>query len=120
MYIISDDDLEEFLKAVITANDRGISPLRNATNEMNWSFGQALFFSSTVVTTIGKLYFFIYRLWPCDTIKSNWQNILHDLCRHWHTIDFSTVECNGGEIINTSQLVVGFVEFKTGPFISTL
>ncbi|XP_065363434.1 potassium channel subfamily K member 1-like isoform X1 [Calliphora vicina] len=50
---VKDDDLEEFLKAVITANDRGISPLRNATNEMNWSFGQALFFSSTVVTTIG-------------------------------------------------------------------
>ncbi|XP_073835726.1 potassium channel subfamily K member 6-like isoform X1 [Musca autumnalis] len=50
---INDDDLEEFLKAVITANDRGISPLRNATNEMNWSFGQALFFSSTVITTIG-------------------------------------------------------------------
>ncbi|TMW43420.1 hypothetical protein DOY81_011500 [Sarcophaga bullata] len=49
---LNDDDLEEFLKAVITANDRGISPLRNATNEMNWSFGQALFFSSTVVTTI--------------------------------------------------------------------
>ncbi|XP_058978921.1 potassium channel subfamily K member 1 isoform X2 [Musca domestica] len=50
---LNDDDLEEFLKAVITANDRGISPLRNATNEMNWSFGQALFFSSTVITTIG-------------------------------------------------------------------
>ncbi|XP_014097227.3 potassium channel subfamily K member 1 isoform X1 [Bactrocera oleae] len=50
---ISDEDLEEFLKAVITANDRGISPLRNATNEMNWSFGQAFFFSSTVITTIG-------------------------------------------------------------------
>lgn len=62
MYIISDDDLEEFLKAVITANDRGISPLRNATNEMNWSFGQALFFSSTVVTTIGKLFFFLFFL----------------------------------------------------------
>lgn len=54
LFTITDDDLEEFLKAVITANDRGISPLRNATNEMNWSFGQALFFSSTVITTIGK------------------------------------------------------------------
>ncbi|XP_055842110.1 potassium channel subfamily K member 1-like isoform X1 [Episyrphus balteatus] len=50
---IYDDDLEEFLQAVITANDRGISPLRNASNDLNWSFGQALFFSSTVVTTIG-------------------------------------------------------------------
>lgn len=50
---LNDDDLEEFLQAVITANDRGISPLRNASNELNWSFGQALFFSSTVVTTIG-------------------------------------------------------------------
>ncbi|XP_037936686.1 potassium channel subfamily K member 1-like isoform X1 [Teleopsis dalmanni] len=50
---ILDEDLEDFLHAIITANDRGISPLRNASNEMNWSFGQALFFSSTVVTTIG-------------------------------------------------------------------
>ncbi|XP_037936712.1 potassium channel subfamily K member 1-like isoform X2 [Teleopsis dalmanni] len=50
---LKDEDLEDFLHAIITANDRGISPLRNASNEMNWSFGQALFFSSTVVTTIG-------------------------------------------------------------------
>ncbi|XP_055911943.1 potassium channel subfamily K member 1-like [Eupeodes corollae] len=50
---IYDNDLEDFLQAVITANDRGISPLRNSSNDLNWSFGQALFFSSTVVTTIG-------------------------------------------------------------------
>lgn len=50
---LNDDDLEAFLTAIVTANDRGISPLRNASNEYNWGFGQALFFSSTVVTTIG-------------------------------------------------------------------
>ncbi|GAB0091369.1 potassium channel subfamily K member 1 [Sergentomyia squamirostris] len=51
---IRDDDLEAFLKEVVSASERGISVLRNASSsELNWSFGQALFFSSTVVTTIG-------------------------------------------------------------------
>ncbi|XP_059609475.1 potassium channel subfamily K member 1-like isoform X2 [Phlebotomus argentipes] len=51
---VDDDDLEAFLKEVVSASERGISILRNASSsELNWSFGQALFFSSTVVTTIG-------------------------------------------------------------------
>lgn len=52
-FCLSDNDLEDFLTAVIRANDRGISPLRNVSNELNWGFGQALFFSTTVITTIG-------------------------------------------------------------------
>ena len=51
---LSDDDLEKLIVEIVRANDRGISPLRNFSNEMTWSFGQALFFSSTVVTTIGN------------------------------------------------------------------
>lgn len=70
LFVFPDDDLEEFLRAVIEANDRGISPLRNSTNEMNWSFGQALFFSSTVVTTIGKFSFFF-------ALKQTFYQILH-------------------------------------------
>lgn len=49
-----DDDLEDFISEVLKASARGISALRNATSEPNWTFGQALFFSTTVVTTIGK------------------------------------------------------------------
>lgn len=49
----AEDELDEFLEAVIVAGKHGISALKNGTNEQNWSFGQSLFFSTTVVTTIG-------------------------------------------------------------------
>lgn len=49
----SDDDLEELIDDILKINDKGVSVLRNATGDLNWSFGQALIFSATVITTIG-------------------------------------------------------------------
>ena len=49
-----DDDLETLLDEVVRASNRGVSASKNVTGGPNWSFGQSLFFSSTVVTTIGK------------------------------------------------------------------
>ena len=48
-----DTDLEEFIVKILEANNRGISAISNLTVEPNWSFGQAVFFSGTVLTTIG-------------------------------------------------------------------
>ncbi|GFG28719.1 hypothetical protein Cfor_06000 [Coptotermes formosanus] len=50
---VTDDDLERLIEEVVKASNRGVSAARNASGEPNWSFGQSLFFSSTVVTTIG-------------------------------------------------------------------
>ncbi|XP_050508762.1 potassium channel subfamily K member 1-like [Diabrotica virgifera virgifera] len=50
---VSDNDLEDLIKEIIQASNRGVSAIKNATGEPNWSFGQSLFFASTVVTTIG-------------------------------------------------------------------
>ncbi|KAF2366722.1 Potassium channel domain [Trinorchestia longiramus] len=50
---VSDAALEELIEEILGASRRGVSALRNATGESNWSFGQSLFFSSTIVTTIG-------------------------------------------------------------------
>lgn len=50
---IAESELDDFLEAIIVASQHGISALRNSSNEMNWSFGQSLFFATTVVTTIG-------------------------------------------------------------------
>lgn len=50
---VSDSDLELLLKEVVWAADRGVSAVNNVTGQPNWSFGQSIFFSSTVVTTIG-------------------------------------------------------------------
>ncbi|XP_023727351.1 potassium channel subfamily K member 1 isoform X3 [Cryptotermes secundus] len=50
---VRDDDLEKLIEEVVKASNRGVSAARNASGEPNWSFGQSLFFSSTVVTTIG-------------------------------------------------------------------
>ncbi|XP_014357107.2 potassium channel subfamily K member 1 isoform X3 [Papilio machaon] len=50
---VSEGDLEALLDEVIKASNRGVSASKNVTSGPNWSFGQSLFFSSTVVTTIG-------------------------------------------------------------------
>ncbi|XP_018329053.1 potassium channel subfamily K member 6 [Agrilus planipennis] len=50
---VSDAALEDLISEIIYASNRGVSASRNVTGEPNWSFGQSLFFSSTVVTTIG-------------------------------------------------------------------
>ncbi|XP_053604407.1 potassium channel subfamily K member 1-like isoform X1 [Plodia interpunctella] len=50
---VTDDDLELLLNEVVRASNRGVSASRNVSGGPNWSFGQSLFFSSTVVTTIG-------------------------------------------------------------------
>jgi hypothetical protein len=53
---LSDDDLEKLIEEVVRASNRGVSAARNVSGEPNWSFGQSLFFSSTVVTTIGNYF----------------------------------------------------------------
>ncbi|KAL5277497.1 KCNK1 family protein [Megaselia abdita] len=50
---MSEDDLEEFIKVIVDATNQGISPMKNASNELNWSFGQSFLFSTTLITTIG-------------------------------------------------------------------
>lgn len=52
---LTDDDLESLIEDILKVNANGVSVLRNATGDLNWSFGQALFFSATVITTIGML-----------------------------------------------------------------
>lgn len=50
----TDAALENLIDEVISASNRGVSASGNVSGAPNWSFGQSLFFSSTVVTTIGN------------------------------------------------------------------
>ena len=50
---LTDAQLNDFIRLVSFDNDRGVSAIRNVSKEPNWSFGQAVFFSGTVLTTIG-------------------------------------------------------------------
>jgi potassium channel subfamily K protein 1 len=50
---LTDDELNEFIKLISIANDKGVPATRNVSKEQNWSFGQAVFFAGTVLTTIG-------------------------------------------------------------------
>lgn len=50
---VSDNDMEELIQEVIKASNRGVSASKNDTGGPNWSLGQSLFFSCTLITTIG-------------------------------------------------------------------
>ena len=54
-FLLSDAELEEFIAHVIHANNRGVSAARNVTSDPNWTFGPALFFAGTILTTIGAI-----------------------------------------------------------------
>jgi potassium channel subfamily K protein 1 len=50
---ISEADLSSFIQLISSANDKGVRATNNVTREPNWSFGQSVFYASTVLTTIG-------------------------------------------------------------------
>lgn len=50
---LTNDELNAFIKLISQANDKGVPATGNVSKEPNWSFGQAVFFSGTVLTTIG-------------------------------------------------------------------
>lgn len=62
LFAFTDVELEELIQEIVRASDRGVSAVNNVSGEPNWSFGQSLFFASTVVTTIGKKYLFFFFL----------------------------------------------------------
>ncbi|GIY68894.1 potassium channel subfamily K member 1 [Caerostris extrusa] len=41
---VSDEGLENFIVKIIAANNRGVSAVGNVSSELNWSFGQSIFF----------------------------------------------------------------------------
>ncbi|XP_064622230.1 potassium channel subfamily K member 16-like isoform X2 [Lineus longissimus] len=46
-------EMEAFVKAVIIAYDQGVLTGNTTSSQTNWDYASAIFFSSTVVTTIG-------------------------------------------------------------------
>jgi len=52
--IVTDNDLEEFIKRVQELTSRGVNALGNASTSINnWDLTNAVFFATSLVTTIG-------------------------------------------------------------------
>ena len=50
---LTNDELNSFIQLISTASNKGISPLRNVSGDQKWTFGESVFFSGTILTTIG-------------------------------------------------------------------
>lgn len=50
---LSEKSLNDFIQEISLGNDKGIPATNNVTREPNWSFGQSVFYATTVLTTIG-------------------------------------------------------------------
>lgn len=50
---LTDEALENFIVEIVKAHENRVSPIKNVTNDPNWSFGHSFFFSTTIITTIG-------------------------------------------------------------------
>ena len=57
----SDEELEEFIRKIVTASQAGVLATNNVTFDSSWTFGQAFFFVGTLVTTVGKWVLFCKR-----------------------------------------------------------
>ncbi|XP_051845073.1 potassium channel subfamily K member 6 [Antechinus flavipes] len=53
---LDDTTLESFLARVLEAGRHGVSALRNASAPSSWDFASALFFASTLISTVGYGY----------------------------------------------------------------
>lgn len=54
MSCINISTLEQLLEVLINANKYGVSLMQNSSENSNWDLASALFFSNTLVTTIGE------------------------------------------------------------------
>jgi potassium channel subfamily K member 1 len=50
---LNETDLNNFMREISQANEKGVSALHNVSKDQNWSFGQSVFFAGSVLTTIG-------------------------------------------------------------------
>lgn len=50
---LTNDELDEFITLISISSSKGISPLRNVSGDQKWTFGQSVFFTGTILTTIG-------------------------------------------------------------------
>lgn len=50
---VSPAELEKFVKTILQAYDQGVIQTNETSSTSNWDIGSAIFFSSTIVTTIG-------------------------------------------------------------------
>ncbi|CAH1975815.1 unnamed protein product [Acanthoscelides obtectus] len=52
---ISDEALEDLISEIVRASNRGVSAIRNATGEPNWSYGHV-----TPLSRSGKIFCIVY------------------------------------------------------------
>ena len=107
---VTSTELSTFVRSIISAYDAGVIATSDTSSESNWDYGASLFFSMTVITSIGKYRYMLHIV----EILIEWIHFQGwQLCRNCFLSLLKSIYSKRKEFASTGSK---FFPFRVDPF----